>query len=151
MAKIDVKLIKKLRDETGASIGDIREAVFESKGDEKQAVELLKKKSAKIAEKKGERETGEGIVYAYIHANKKVGVLLQLACETDFVAKTHDFEELAKEICLQIAAMDPENVEDLLEQDYIRDSSKKISDLVKEVVGKLGENIQISHFIRYAI
>jgi len=151
MAEIDLKLIKKLRDATQASIGDIREAVVEAAGDEKKAVELLKKKSAKIAAKKAERETGEGIVYAYIHANNKVGVLLQLSCETDFVAKTRDFAELAKEISLQIAAMDPENNDALLEMDYIRDPSKKIRDLIEEVIGKLGENIQVARFTRYAV
>lgn len=149
--KNNLQLIKKLRDETGASIFDIREAVEEAEGDEKKASELLKKKSAKIAAKKADRETGEGIVYAYIHANNKVGVLVQLSCETDFVAKTTDFVDLAKEISLQIAAMDPENVEELLDMDYVRDSGKKIKDLVEEVVGKLGENIQVTRFVRYSI
>lgn len=149
--KNNLQLIKKLRDETGASIFDIREAVEEAEGDEKKASELLKKKSAKIAAKKADRETGEGIVYAYIHANNKVGVLVQLSCETDFVAKTTDFVDLAKEISLQIAAMDPENVEELLDMDYVRDSGKKIKDFVEEVVGKLGENIQVTRFVRYSI
>lgn len=151
MAQIDMKLIKKLRDETQASISDIREAVLEAEGDEKKALELLQEKSAKIAAKKAERETGEGIVYAYIHANNKIGVLVELSCETDFVAKTHDFQELAKEISLQIAAMNPEGVEELLEMDYVRDPSKKIRDVIEEVVGKLGENIQVARFTRYAV
>lgn len=151
MAKIDVQLIKKLRDATSASVGDIREAVVEADGDEKKALALLQKKSAKIAEKKGERATGEGIVYAYIHANNKVGVLLQLSCETDFVAKTQDFQDLAKELSMQIAAMNPSDVEELLAQDYIRDTSKKVSALVKDVVGKLGENIQIARFERFEV
>ncbi len=149
--KNNLQLIKKLRGEMGASIFDIREAVEEALGDEKKARELLAKKSAKIAAKKADRATGEGIVYAYIHANSRVGVLVQLSCETDFVAKTTDFVELAKEIALQVAAMDPETVEELLEMDYVRVSSKKIKDLVEEVVGKLGENIQIARFIRYSI
>ena len=149
--KNNLTLIKKLRDEMGASIFDIREAVEEADGDETKARELLSKKSAKIAAKKSARATGEGIVYAYIHANNRVGVLLQLSCETDFVAKTRDFTDLAKEISLQIAAMDPEDTDALLEMDYVRDSSKKIKDLIQGVVGKLGENIQVAQFVRYSV
>lgn len=151
MSAVDVKLIKKLRDETGVSIGDIREAVKEAEGDEKKARELLQKKSAKIAAKKSTRATGEGIVDAYIHQNGKVGVLIELSCETDFVAKTDDFQKLSRELAMQIAAMNPEDVEELLAQDYIRDGSKKVKEVVEDVIGTLGENIKVSRFQRFEI
>lgn len=141
--------IKKLREKTGAGIMDCRRALEETRGNEQKAEELLKKWGIEKAEKKVDRETKAGIVDSYIHAGGKVGVLLELLCETDFVAKTDDFKNLAHELCLQIASMKPENVKALLKQEYIRDTSTTIENLVKQVIGKLGENITISRFIRY--
>lgn len=151
MANIDLKAIKKLRDETSASIADVRRALDEAEGDEKKALEWLKKRAGEIAAKKADRETGEGVIEAYIHGGGKVGVLVELLCETDFVAKTDEFKQLAKEVAMQVAAMNPENVEALLKQDYIRDGSQTIESLVKDVIGKLGENVTIKRFVRFEI
>jgi len=151
MATIDLQLLKKLRSETSASVSDCRRALDESDGDYKKALGWLKKRSAAIAEKKSDRTTDQGIVEAYIHAGGKVGVLVELLCETDFVARTDEFKHLAREIGMQVAAMKPESVESLLKQEYIRDGSLKISDLVKGSIGKLGENITVKKFTRFAI
>jgi elongation factor Ts len=151
MATIDLQLLKKLRSETSASVSDCRRALDESEGDYKKALMWLKKRAAAIAEKKSDRTTDQGIVEAYIHAGGKVGVLVELLCETDFVARTDEFKHLAREIGMQVAAMKPESVESLLKQEYIRDGSLKISDLVKGSIGKLGENITVKKFTRFAI
>lgn len=151
MANIDLKALKKLRDETSASIADCRKALDESGGDYKKALDWLKKRAAQIAAKKADRETSEGIVEAYIHHGGKVGVLVQLTCETDFVAKTDEFKNLAREIGMQIAAMDPKDVETLLKQEYIRDSSNTMEGLIKNLIGKIGENITVKKFVRFEI
>ena len=148
---LDLKAIKKLRDETSASVADVRRALDEANGDEKKALEWLKKRASEIAAKKADRETGEGVIEAYIHGGGKVGVLVELLCETDFVAKTEDFKNLAKEVAMQVAAMNPEDVDSLLKQEYIRDNSQTIEQLVKAVIGKLGENITVKRFTRFEI
>ncbi len=151
MANIDLKTLKKLRDATAASVADCRKALDESKGDYAKALSWLKKRSAEIAEKKANRETSQGIIDAYIHAGGKVGVLLEILCETDFVAKTDDFRHLARELEMQVAAMNPKDVDELLKQQYIRDGSQTIEQLVKGIVGKLGENITVKRFTRFEI
>lgn len=151
MSQIDLKALKKLRDETAASIADIRRALDEAEGDEKKALTWLKKRANEIAAKKADRETGEGLIESYIHGGGKVGVMVELLCETDFVAKTDEFKKLAKEIAMQVAAMNPENVDALLKQDYIRDGSQTIEALVKAAIGKLGENITVKRFVRFEI
>jgi elongation factor Ts len=148
---IDVKLIKQLRDETQASIADCRVVLEEAKGNYEKAVEFLKKKGIERAEKKVTRETAQGLVESYIHQNGKVGVLVKVLCETDFVARTDDFKHLLHEIAMQIAAMNPKNVEALLKQEYIRDGSVTIENLIKQTIGKLGENIVVKEFIRFEI
>lgn len=140
---ITVDQIKKLREETGAGIMDVRKALTESGGDTKKAKAWLEKKGMKRAEDKAERETEAGHVFAYIHFNGKVGSLIKLACETDFVAKTDDFQNLGKEIAMQVASMKPESVEELMNQEYLRDSSKTIEEMIKMVSGKTGENIRV--------
>jgi elongation factor Ts len=149
--KIDIKLIKQLREETQVSIADCTKALTEAKGDFEKAIELLKKRGIERAEKKADRETAQGLIESYIHQNGKVGVLLELLCETDFVARTEDFKRLAHEVAMQIAAMNPKNVEALLKQEYIRDGSLTIETLVKQTIGKLGENIVIKQFTRFEI
>ena len=151
MANIDLITLKKLRDETSASIADCRRALDESEGDYKKALAWLQKRASEIAAKKADRETSAGLIEAYIHGGGKVGVLVELLCETDFVAKTDEYKHLAKEIAMQVAAMNPETVEDLLKQDYIRDGSKTIEGLVKEAIGKIGENITVKRFVRFEI
>ena len=151
MAEIDLKAIKKLRDATSSSIADVRRALDEVNGDEKKALEWLKKRATEIAAKKADRETGEGLIEAYIHGAGKVGVLVEILCETDFVAKTDEFKKLAKEVAMQVAAMNPADVDSLLKQEYIRDSSQTIEQLVKGVIGKLGENITVKRFTRFEL
>lgn len=143
--------IKKLRGKTGAGIMDCRKALVEAKGNAQKAEDLLKKWGIEKAEKKADRETKAGIVDSYIHAGGKVGVLLELLCETDFVARTDDFTNLSHELCLQIASMKPKDVKALLTQEYIRDPSLTIEKLVKQVIGKLGENITVSRFQRFQL
>ncbi len=147
---ISIDQIKSLREKTGAGVMDCRRALEETKGNAKMAEELLKKWGIEKSEKKADRETKAGTIDSYIHGGK-VGVLLELLCETDFVARTDDFKNLSHELCLQIASMNPRDVKTLLSQEYIRDPKTKIEDLVKQTIGKLGENISISRFIRYEL
>ncbi len=143
--KIDIELIKKLREETGVAIIRIREVLEEVDGNEKKALEILKKEGFEKAEKRGSRETGQGKIFTYTHHTGKIVAIVELLCETDFVAKNDLFETLGKDIAMQVASMGEEDVE---KQDFIKDPSKKISDLVKEVIAKTGENIRIGRVIR---
>ncbi len=151
MAQANIDLLKKLRNETSASIADCRVALEENDNNYDKAVAWLKKRGLEKAEKKSDRETHQGIVEAYIHNGGKVGSLIVLLCETDFVARTDEFKNLAREIGMQVAAMNPESVEALLKQEYIRDSSHTIESLIKSVIGKLGENITLKEFKRFEI
>ncbi len=146
---VSINQIKQLREETSVSISECKKALEEAKGDFQKAKEILKKWGKELAKKKAERKVSQGIVESYIHPNKKIGVILELNCETDFVAKNKDFQNLAHELCLQIAAIG-ENPP-LLSQPWIRDESKKIQDLINEYIAKLGENIVIKRFERYEI
>ncbi len=143
--------IKKLREETGAGIMDCRKALETAGGDTSRASEILKHRYQEIAVKKAGRETAEGLVAAYIHSNGKVGAMVALLCETDFVARTKDFGFLAKELAMQVAAMEPANVKSLLAQDYIRDPKMTIDELIKKVVGKTGENIRVKEIKRIEV
>jgi len=149
MTKIDD--LKKIRNMTGASVDAIRKALEEADGEIEKALELLKDRGAIVAANKAGRQTGEGIVSYYVHANSKVGVLVKLLCETDFVARTEQFKELGHELAMHIAAMDPINIEDLLSQAYIRDQDITIDALIKDYIAKLGENIKIGEFRRFEI
>ena len=149
MAGIDD--IKQLREETGMSMMDIKNALKESSDDLEKARELLRSRGADIARKKQEREAGEGIVDVYLHSTGKTGVMLDLRCETDFVGKSSEFKDLAHELSMQIAAMDPESPEELLAQDYMKDPAKKVEGFLQEYVAKLGEKIVIKRFVRYQI
>ncbi len=193
---INAKTVKTLRERTGAGMMDCKKALLETNGDLEKAVDHLRKTGVAKAEKKGQRTTKEGLVFSYIHHGGKLGVLLELNCETDFVAKTEGFNDLAHNLAMQIAATNPSSVsrEDmdpailnrekdifidqakesgkpdniiekmvegkvekfyaescLIEQQYIKDSERKVSDLLNESVSTLGENIVINRFIRYAI
>ncbi len=136
--------IKILREETGAGIMDVRKALTESKGDMEKAREWIKQKGLTRAMDKQDRETVAGAVFSYVHFNGKVGALVKLSCETDFVAKTEDFQNLGREIAMQVASMKPESVEELLKQDYLRDTAHTIDELVKGLSGKTGENIKVA-------
>lgn len=142
--------IKKLREDTGAGIADIKQALDDAQGNLEKAIQFLKERGLEKSAKKADREVKAGIVEAYSHAGR-VGVLVELLCETDFVAKTDDFKTLAHELALQIASMNPENIDVLLDQEYIRDSSKTVQQLIKEVVAKVGENIVVERFSRIAL
>ena len=142
--------IKQLRKQTGAGIADCQEALKTSNGNMEKAKEFLKEKGFEKGAKKADREVKAGLVDVYSH-HGKVGVLVELLCETDFVARTEDFKSLAHELSLQIASMNPQSVDDLMNQEYIRDATLTIDQLIKSVSGKLGENIQIRRFERIAL
>lgn len=151
MANVSLEQLKKLRNETQASIADCRLALEETNGDYKKAVDWIRKRGLEKAEKKADRQTSQGIIESYIHQTGKVGTLVSLLCETDFVARTEEFKHLAHEIAMQVVAMNPKDVETLLKQEYIRDGSKTIGELIKETIGKLGENITLKDFKRLEI
>lgn len=144
---INVEDIKKLREQTGAGIADCREALEEAEGNIEKAKDVLKKKGLDKAGSKSDREVKAGVIETYSHGGK-IGVLVEVLCETDFVAKTEDFKSLSHEIAIQIASMNPESLEELLKQEYVRDPGQKVEDLIKATVAKLGENIQIGKFAR---
>ncbi|MBI2405780.1 translation elongation factor Ts [Candidatus Microgenomates bacterium] len=148
--KIDIEKIKELRGKTGVSIGECRAALERANGDIDKALGLLKVRGVEIAEKKAARAVGAGIIETYIHAGR-VGTMIELACETDFVARTDDFKNLAHELAMQVASMDPKDVEELEGQEYIRDPSLKVKDLVTNAIAKIGENIKIVRFIRFEL
>lgn len=148
---ISAEQVKKLRDETGAGVMDARSALVEAKGDFEKAKEILKTKGAEAVAKKAERETSQGLIETYVHAGGKVGSMVYLACETDFVAKTDEFKNLAKELAMQVAAMNPETTEELMEQEYIRDPGKTVKELVEETVTKTRENIQVKRIARFSL
>lgn len=136
---------------TGASVDAIRKALEEAGGAIDGALKILKDRGAMVAAKKADRQTGEGLVSYYIHANGKVGVLIKLLCETDFVARTDQFKQLGHELAMHVAAMSPANVEEFLAQQYVRDPSQTVSDFIKDYIANLGENIQIGEFCRFEI
>lgn len=151
MVKVDLTLLKKLRLETSASIADCNKALSESENDYKKALDWIKKRGLEKADKKADRETSQGIVESYIHNGSKIGVMVVLRCETDFVAKTDEFKKLAHEVAMQVSAMNPKDVPALLKQEYIRDASVTIEQMIKSTIGKLGENITLSDFKRFEI
>jgi elongation factor Ts len=190
----DNTILKELRELTGAGIVDIKEALTEAQNDKEKAVEILRKKGVVKLSKKSDRAANEGVVESYIHSGGRIGVLVEVNCETDFVARTDDFKQLAKDLALHIAASNPlyisrdqvptEVIEKeqeiykeqakgkpddvvakmvegklekyfeevcLLEQPYVKDSDKKISQVVSDAVAKMGENVQIRRFARFAL
>ncbi len=196
MAEITAAMVKELREATGSGIMDCKRVLAEAEGDLDKAVELLRKKGLAKAAKRAGRSTSEGIIYSYIHTGAKLGVLVEINCESDFVAKTDDFAEFAKNIAMHIAAAapaglspedvdpavvekereiykaqmleegKPENIIDkivdgkvekfykescLMSQQYVKDPQVTITDLLKETIGKIGENIQIKRFARFQI
>lgn len=145
----NINEIKQLREMTGISITECQKALKESKGNFEKAKEILQKWGKDFAQKKTERQTNHGIIESYIHSGDKVGVMIELRCESDFVAKSEDFHNLAHELCLQIAAIISE--QPILEQPWIRDPNKTVKDLIGEYIAKLGENITLEKFIRYEL
>lgn len=145
MSKINTTLLKKVRNETGAGVMRVKQVLEEVKGDEAKALKILKKEGLEKVAKRENRETGQGKVFSYSHHNNKIVSVVELFSETDFVAKNELFEELGKNIALQAASM---GEEDILNQDFIKDPVKKISDLIKEVIAKTGENIKLGRVVR---
>jgi len=145
---ISLDTLKKLREETSAGVSDCRQALEDANGDYAKAKKLIIERGIEKAAKKADKETAEGIVESYIHANGKVGVLVELRCQTDFVARTEDFKKLAHELALQIAAMNPKDVKAFLAGAYIREGSMTIEKLIKTTIAKVGENITVARFTR---
>jgi len=146
----EVEKIQSLRQRTGLPVVDLQKALHEADGDETKALEHLQRKGVAVAEKRANRVTAQGIITSYVHGSR-LGALIELNCETDFVAKTDDFHHLAKEIAMQVASMNPESVEALLEQPFMRDPEKTVKDLITEVIAKTGENIRVSHIARFEL
>ena len=196
MAEITAAMVKELREATGSGIMDCKKVLAEAEGSMEKAIELLRKKGLAKAAKRAGRSTSEGVIYSYIHTGAKLGVLIEVNCESDFVAKTDDFQAFAKDIAMHIAAANPagltaedvdpaiiekerdiyraqmleegkpENIIDkivdgkvekfykevcLMSQQYVKDPQKTIEDVLKETIGKIGENIQIKRFARFQI
>jgi elongation factor Ts len=163
---ISVDLVKELREQSGAGIMACRKALLETQGDMEKARELLKERGLLVAKKKADRAVSQGVIEAYIHAGGRIGAMVELNCETDFVARTEEFRELAHNIAMQVAAMRPqfvaaEEVSEtaevelsaacLLMQPYIRDLSRTVQDLISETVAKVGENIKVGRFSRFEL
>ena len=147
----DIELIKQLRDSTGYSFSEIRKALDSVGGDKGKALQILQSLGATIAEKKAVRSTSEGIVESYVHATKKIGALVELLCETDFVARNSLFTELAHELAMHIAAMDPQSGDELLAQPFIKEPTVSIQQLIQTCMAKIGENIKVGRFVRFQI
>jgi elongation factor Ts len=165
--EITVGMIKDLRDRTGAGIMDCKRALEEADGDSNKAENILRDKGLSDAAKRVGRETNEGVIDAYIHAGARLGALVEVDCETDFVARTEDIKGLAHDLAMQVAAMpstsyvEPSEVAEddsrpiqevvLLEQSFIKDPSRTVNDVVQEMRAKVGENIKIRRFARFAL
>jgi elongation factor Ts len=164
--KIPVEVVKELRNRTNAGIGDCNKALLEVGGDIEKAIEFLKERGAAIAEKKKDVITTEGVIEAYIHHTKRIGALVEVNCETDFVARTAEFKELAHDLAMQIAAtspqfltseeMPPEAETDhqsacLLSQPFIKEPDKTVQEVISETITKVGENIKVRRFARFEL
>ena len=156
------KLIKELRERTSAGVMDCKKALDESNGDVDKAEQILKEQGIASAAKKAGRDTDQGLIETYIHSGGRIGAMVEVNCETDFVARTKEFSDLAHDIAMQIAAMNPSTLEEnntdaesdnssLLKQPFIKDPSKNIQELINETVGKLGENIRVRRFKRFSL
>lgn len=146
--KVNLEDIKKIREETGIGMMDVRRALESSSGDISKTREWLKQHAVLKAAKKADRQTSQGAIFSYIHQTGKVAAMVKLGCETDFVAKTDDFKSVGKEISMQIASMNPQNIDELLSQEWIRDPKKTIKQLIEENIAKMGENIKVLEFER---
>lgn len=147
----DIQKIKQLRQETGAGVLEVKTALEDAGGNVDEARKtLMSKVSAKAAKKEG-RTASDGLVYSYIHGNGKMGSMILMACETDFVAKTDDFQKLCKEVAMQVVAGDYTSVENLLSDEYMRESNKTVKDIIEETIAKLGEKIELREFVKYCV
>lgn len=143
-------LLVKIREQTGLGVMDIKRALVEAGGDEAKALDILKKQGAEVMAKKQERTASQGFIDAYSHAGR-IGVLVEVNCETDFVARNPDFQAFVHNLALQISSMAPADVNELLEQEFVKEPSQKISDLLTEMTAKMGEKLVINRFVRYEL
>ena len=146
-----MELIKELREKTGVGIMDCKKALNECGGDINKAIDYLRKKGIATAKKRGGRATSQGQVQAYIHAGGKIGVLVEVNCETDFVARNEDFQKFVHQLAMQIASMNPKDVKELLKQEWIFAPGSTVEEKLKEMIHKTGENIQIKRFERFVV
>lgn len=144
---MDIEQIKRLRKLTGVGTTDAKKALLEADGDFDKALAAMRAKGITGAEKRAEREARAGLIGTYSH-DGRIGVVVEVNCETDFVAKTDEFKELVKDICLHVAAMNPEDEKALLKQPFVKDAETTVGDYVKQHVARLGENIVIRRFTR---
>lgn len=151
MANYTAADIKKLREETGAGMMDCKKALEESNGDYEAAKEWVRQKGLAKAEKKSDRETNEGYIASYVHNNNKTAAMVEVLCETDFVARNEEFQTMARDLAMQVVSMSPENVTELLAQDFIKNPSMTIDEYVKGVSGKIGEKFVVNRFVRYEV
>lgn len=142
--------IKNLRERTGAGIMQVKKALEDAKGDLKKAEKILAEKGVETAKKKSQRATCAGLVDSYMHLGK-IGVMVEVNCETDFVARNEQFKAFVHEVALQAATSEVETVEALLDEPYFKDQTKTIDNLLKEVISKTGENIKVKRFVRYTL
>ena len=164
--KISIEAVKELRNRTNVGIADCNKALLEAGGDIERAMEFLKQRGAAIAETKKDAAATEGIIEAYVHHTRRVGALVELNCETDFVARTPEFKELAHDLAMQIAATSPEFISSeeippksetdpqvacLLSQPFIKDPTRPVQEIVAEAVAKVGENIRVRRFARFEL
>ncbi len=148
---VTVEQIKALREETGISVAQCKQALVDAGGDITAAREALKAAGVAVAEKKAGRSLGAGVIGQYIHTGGAIGVLAELDCETDFVAKNADFSQLASDLAMHIAAFEPPAVPDLLTQPFIKDPSLTVADVIKNYTQKFGERIELTRFVRLAV
>ena len=141
---IKAEQVQKLREKTGLGMMDVRNALVQAEGNEEEAIKILEEKAGAKLEKRADRATSQGRVGVYSHMNNKLGVMIELQCETDFVADSEDFVAAVKDMCLHAAFTKPASVEELLEQDFVKDSSKKIADIVRDLSAKTGENVRLA-------
>ena len=164
--EVTVELIRALRERTGAGIMECKEALEANQGDIEQAAEVLRIKGVAQVAKRAGRDTNQGLVEAYVHAGGRVGAIVELGCESDFVARTEEFKGLAHDIAMQVVAMDPVYLDKneiqeedsrpvaevaLLQQPFIKDNSSSVEEVVQEIAAKLGENVRVLRFSRLAL
>ena len=164
--EISVITVKELRDQSGAGVMDCKKALLQAEGDTDRALQILKEKGLLKAKKKAERATTQGLIEAYIHTGGRIGAMVEVNCETDFVARTDEFKELAHHLAMQVAALPPQFVFEeevsegvdiepeaacLLLQPYIKDPGKTVQDIITETIAKVGENIRVKRFVRFEL
>lgn len=150
MANYTVQDIAELREQTGMGLSDIKKALEEANGDRSKAMTLLKERGAHIMSKKSDRTAGEGVIEVYSHGGR-TGVILEVNCETDFVARSESFKEFAHDVALQIVSMNPADIDELMEQSFVKDSKLTMADYLRDTTSKMGEKIVIARFTRYVL